>query len=829
MLIDDLAHDLRYAARVLRRAPGFTVGAALTLMLGIGATTAVFSVIDAALLRGLPYGDVDRLVWVIERSDDGQVRAPSYPTFRDWKEMSTASNAIVDLAFVRGVGTWLEGPEGSERVLVGNVSPGFFQLMKTRPLLGRTFLPEEERQGAGVVVLSFGAWRRYFGGDKGIVGRAIRLDGVPTTVIGVMPRGFVYPEWVPGPRGRTGMWAPIARIERTDIGLSKRGVRADSRVVARLRQADDSARAAASLAVIQSRLAAQYPAESKGWNHVALVRLRDVVVGDATRLLMTLASAVALVLLLACVNVANLWLVRGVSRSREFAVRSALGAGRWRVVRQLLTEGVAVALLGGAAGAVLAAMIVAATRARAATELPRADEGIVDVRVLGVALALTLAVAVASSIVPALRATRRSDGDVIRSGAHAAIGGRGDSRMRDALVVAQLALALMLLVGTGLLVQSLRRVTAVPLGFNPDGVVVGSIEPPAKYGRPEQAAELYGRLLDRVRAVPGVRDVAIVNHAPLGTGWVPTTVRRPGADRGGTAGDGPGPLYRTVSESYLRVMQMRMAAGRWLTSDDMRARERFVINETLAKQLFPDRTAVGQQLIVQRASQARADFGQPVTGTIVGVVRDIRQFDQENPPSPEIFVPYTLEVWPWVTLVVRADNAGRTIPLVRQAVREVEPTIPVAASTAFGGFGPMTDRLSSTTARRRLVLSAIGAFAAAALLLAAVGMYSVISYGVSQRRREVAVRLALGATGGGIARLIVREGLQLAALGTALGLAGAYGATRLIRSMLFATGVADTGAYVLTAAILLVTAALASGLPALRAARLSPMEAMRDV
>ena len=820
-LLDDVGQDLRYAVRAFRRAPGFAVAATLTLALGIGATTTVFSVVDGVLLHGLPYRDADRIVNLWETSDNGGFRLPSYPTFKDWREESrTWSNAFESLAFVKGAEAIYVGENGPERILASSVSPGFFHLLGTSPLLGRTFLPDEERAGANrVIVLSYELWRQRFGGDAAIVGKTITLTGAPTTVIGVMPRGFAFPTW-------SMLWQPIAAIENTDSSLSKRGVHTDSRTFGRLRPGADSARVAAVMRTIERRLATAYPSEQAHWTGAVMQPIRDEILGGVKPTLLALGGAVLLVLLLACTNVANLSLVRAAARARELAVRAALGAGRRRLVRQLLVESLTLAAAGGVLGVALAVVAVDQVRRSVGVDFPRVSEIVVEGRVLLFAGGVTLVAALLAGVAPALRATRTSALARLRGGVHGSVGSRYDARARGALVAAQFALALVLLIGSGLLIRSFRKLQSVDLGFAPENrIAIGLFPPAAKYHDADADAGLYRQLLERVGAVPGVRDVAIVNHLPIGGGWVTSPVQIDG--RTDDATRQPDALYRTASQSYLRTMGMRLARGRWFTVDDMRDRSGFVVNETLAKQMWPGADALGRRMTVRRSSQLRPDFGQPVTGTVIGVVHDVKQQSIDNTPVPEVYVPWTLEVWPWITLVAHVQNPTREIPLIRRAILDVEPGMPVAGTTFQGGIVTVESRLASSIAQRRLVTSLVGAFAAGALLLAAIGMYGVIAYGVAQRTREMGIRMALGASRRRILRLVVGEGVRLALLGAVLGVAGALASTRVIRSLLFQTVPTDAVTFIVTPLVLAGVALLATYIPARRATRLDPTLAIR--
>jgi predicted permease len=553
--------------------------------------------------------------------------------------------------------------------------------------------------------------------------------------------------------------------------------------------------------------------------------IRDEIIGNVKPTLLVLAGAVMLVLLLACANVANLSLVRAASRSRELAVRAAIGAGRLRLMRQLLVESLTLAAAGGVLGVGLAMLLVRGVRLMA-RDLPRSSEIVVDGRVLVFAVVITVLAALLAGVAPALRATRGTMLGRLRSGASGSVGTRTEVRTRGALVSAQFALALVLLIGSGLLIRSFRKLQGVDLGFIPDDrVAIGISPPPGKYETADAAAGLYRQLIEGIGSVPGVRDVAIVNHLPIGGGWITSPVQVAGRTDDVTRQ--PEALYRTASESYLRTMGMRMARGRWLSADDMRDRTEFVVNETLAKKIWPGAEPLGQRITLRRSSQLRPNFGQPISGTVVGVVKDVKQQSIEGVVSPEVFVPWTLEVWPWITLVAHVQNTSRETPLIRRAILDVEPGIPVAGSVLQGGVVTLSSHLTSAIAQRRLATSLVGAFAAGALLLAAIGMYGVIAYGVTQRTREMGIRMALGANRQRILRLVLWEGIRLALIGAALGVVVALASTRLIQSLLYEVVPTDPLTFVLTPLLLAGVAILATYIPARRATRLDPTLAIR--
>jgi putative ABC transport system permease protein len=810
--------DARYALRTLRRSPAFSIVALLTLALGIGSTTAAFSVVDNVVLRGLPYRDPSRLQTVYERSDEGGFRVPSYPTFRDWQAQSASvSSAIEGMAYVRGDGIQLPLHGSTERRIGAYVTPGFFALMGTRPLLGRGFLPDEERLGAApVAVLSYDYFVEEFGGNPATIGKVIDVDSVPTTIIGVMPHAFAYPNFA-GSSSFLGpsMWQPLTVFERTHPQLGFRGLHVDSRALLRLRSGTDSARAATAMRTIGLRLAAEYPVEQAHWASIAIQPIASEMFGGLRSALAIISSAIALVLLLACANVANLMLTRASARRQEMTIRAALGAGWWRLARQLLAEALVLAIGAGALGLVLAYVLVGYVRGAATSQLPFASELSVDGRAALFALLASGLTAILVGTLPALHAGSVRLMERVRAGGAGAIGGAREAWVRNVLVSLQFALALTLLMGAGLLIQSFRRLVAVPLGYDPRDMIEFSVSPPAhRYQTPAEAAALWTRIIEAVRAVPGVTDVAAAGGALL-----PTKVETEAATAGRATESA---LYHTVSSDFRQTMRIPMVAGRWFTSDDMRSPVGFVISEKLAKRIFPSASALGQRVTVRRASQARKDFGQPITLPIIGVISDIREYGPETDSQPEIYLPYTLEVWPWMQFVVRAPNAPRALPSVDRAVRGVEPALDFLGKPSVSSTG-----VASIDPQRRFVTLVLVGFAGCALLLATVGLYGTVAYNVIQRTRELGVRIALGATEGRILALVMRDGLAFVLAGAVAGVLGAIVSARLIRAMLFETTATDATTFVAVPAVLALAALAASYLSARRAAKTDPLVAIR--
>ncbi len=817
-MLDAAYQELRYAWRTLTRSPGFALVVVVMLALGIGSITAIFSVVDAIVLRGLPYRDAHQLRSVYERSDDGSLRVPSYPTFTDWQQQTTSSTDAIDgMAFVRGDGVMIPGNDGPQRRIAAYVTPGFFQLMGTRPALGRTFAPDEEQPGAPHVgVISWEFFQKHFGGDPGVIGKTLDVDSARTTIIGVMPHAFAFPNFA-GAGGwmAPALWQPIAVFQATHPQLTQRGLHVDSRTVLRLRPGIDSVRAAVVMRTIQQRLAVQYPVEQGRWTFVELEPLGQQLYGNLPSALLLISAAIGLVLVLSCANVANLFLVRASVRKRELAVRSALGASRWRLARQFLAETLVLGLIGGAMGLLLASALVAFVRRAAGARLPFSDALHVDGRVALFAAGVSLATAVLVGVAPALQASAHDLMQRMRSGGAGAGTGSRERYLRHALVSTQFALALTLLIGAGLLLQSFRRLASVPLGYDPSGVIAFTISPPSpRYDEPAQAAALYKRILDALHATPGITIAAAAGGALM-----PTPVR---TDESSTDREPAQARYHPVSAEYMKTMRVALLSGRWFTDADMRSPSGFVINETLARQLWPGASPLGKRITVRRSSQVRADFGQPITLPVIGVVADMRQDGPANDPDPEVMLPYTLEVWPWMNFVARAQNPERMLATVERAVRSVEPSL-----TFFGQPSAMRSGAAAIEPQQRFLTFTLAGFAAGALLLAAVGLYSIVAYSVIQRTRELGVRMALGAPRSSILSLVLRDTGTFVIGGAVVGLVAAFLSTRLIRGMLFDTPPTDLATFVIVPLVLGVVAVVASYAPARRATRVDPIAALR--
>jgi predicted permease len=811
--------NLAHAMRTLRRSPGYSLAVVLTLALGIGGTAAVTSVLRSVLLRPLSYAPADRVVTALERDSTGSERLASYPTFQDWRSGTTAFDG---LAFVRGLGAVMKTGSGSERLIGAYVSQDFFRVLSDSPLLGRTLAAEDFVSGGpGTVVLSHRLWQRRFGGDRSALGRALVLGSRSYTVVGVMTPDFGYPAWAD-------LYAPIAAIQSTDAALTQRGLHVDSRVVGRLRVGVDTAAARRDLSAVAARLADDHPAENGGWRTVSLYPVADEVLAGIGPQLELLTVAAAFVLLIACVNIANLSLARATVRTRELAIRTALGAGRGALLRLLVAESL---VLGGAAtalGLFGALWFVGWIKGSTGTLLPRVDTIALDGMVLAGTAAASVVVVVVFGLLPALGAPERALATALKDGGPAG-SGRTRQRLRAALVVGEFALALMLLVGAGLLVRSLQQLQQVRPGFDLDHLVAIPIDPPSpRYDDPARALALYDAVAETVRAVPGVRSVSLTNHVPLSGASMPARFEVSGSPAGRDTSTGV--LFRSVDARYFGTAGIPIVAGRGFERSDMVGESPSVIvNQTLARRYWPGRSPIGESVTVHKAAQGRADFGQPVRATVIGVAGDVRHFSLDSDFEPEVYVPYTVAVWPRIAVLVRADGSPDGLVLrLKRAVSSVDPDIPLEGTDFRSGVQTLTDMLDDTLAYRRLVTGLLAAFALPALLLAALGIYGVVAYLVVQRSYEIAIRMALGASREAVVRMVLRQGFGLALAGAALGFLGSLAATRLLQAQLFGVSPTDHLTFVGATCILVLVGLIASYLPARRSARVPPMRVLQS-
>ncbi len=799
--MDTLLQDIRYAARSLRRSPGFTIVAVLTLALGIGANAAIFSVVNGVLLRPLAYANPDRLVMVWGHNENIGNETASLPDFKDWRERNTVFEGMAAVANTRFDVT---GDGEPERVDAALATADFFRVLGVAPALGRAFNANEETSGRDrVVVLSHGYWERRFGSRADAVGRTITLSGLPYTVVGVAPAGFRF-------GNPSEMWAPL----RTD---TTRGRRADFlTVVARLKPGTTLDQAQAQMTTIGRALEAQYPASNAGWRP-ELVSLKEQLVGDVRPALLVFMGAVGLVLLIACANVANLMLMRAAAREREMAIRAALGAGRKRIIRQMLTESTLVALLGGALGLLLAVWGVSSLGVAQSTSIPRLDESGVDGRVLVFTLALCLGTGLLFGLAPALRLVSGRTQESLREGARGASGGVGVQRLRGALVLGEVALALVLLVGAGLLIRSFDRLSSVNPGFDSHSVISAQIVlPRVRYAESNNQLAFFDQLLQTTRALPGVESVALTSDAPLAGGGSYLSFEVAGRSPAAANAVQDAEVLVTGPD-YFRTLRIPLRSGRTFTArDDARASRVAVINSAMARRYWPGGDPIG----------ARITLGDPADSsswrTVVGVVGDVRQNALNDDPYPQLFLP--LAQTPQRAMLLLARTTGNPTSLagpIRRAATALDADLPVS------DIRTLDERLDQSMAQPRVSMILLGVFALMALVLAAVGIYGVLSYTVTQRTRELGIRMALGAESNSVMRLVVGQAMAPAIIGVLVGLAGALGATRLMSSLLFGVSATDPVTFIAVALFLLAVAAIAAWVPALRATRVDPLIALR--
>jgi putative ABC transport system permease protein len=803
-LMGTLLTDLRYAVRHLGRRPGFTALAVLIMALGIGATTAIFSVVNPVLFRSLPYQDPDRLVMLWERGADGLESNIGFATFADIRARSHT------LAQVAAMGSWqptLSGGSEPERLAGQRVSASYFSLLGVAPALGRGFLEEEDSRSAPrVVVLSDGLWRRRFDADPALVGRTITMDGTAYTVAGIMPRGF---ENLLDPTAQ--IWTPL----RYDASLpyACRTCR-HLRMVGRIGPGVSVSDTKRELELLSSALFEEYPTEYPVAG-MFVVPLQHQVTRAARPVLLAVLGAVALVLLIACANVTHLLLGQAARRQREFALRAALGAGRGRLVRQLLTESMLLALVGGAAGLLLAGVGLRLLLALAPATLPRLEGVGLDRAVLLFALGLTTLTGLLFGLAPALAASRSA----LQATLQRAGGGGGNSRHggRGALVVSEVSLAVVLLLGAGLLLRSLGRLVTIDPGFRSQGLLTMEVQTTGPAFREDEPTwAFFDQALAAVRAAPGVEDAAFTSLLPMGGNY----------DSYGVAIEekpnpnpelNPSALRFAVSPRYLETMQIPVLRGRGLTEADAvpGAPSVVLINQTFARHVWPDEDPVGKRLRISERIGWR---------TIVGIVGDVRHGGLDEVPADQIYLPERHWNWadPAMTLVVRTrGDAAALTPAVRRAIWSVDKDQPI------GHIATMEELVSASTAERRFALRLFGTFAVVAMVLAAAGIYGALSGSVTERTRELGIRMALGATAENVLGMVMREGGLLIGFGLAIGLGGAALLGRLLQTLLYGVSPHDAVAQVTVALVFLVVGLLASMVPARRASRLDPIRTLK--
>jgi putative ABC transport system permease protein len=809
--LEHLAQDLRFTFRMLRKTPGFTAIAILTLALGIGANTAIFSFVYGVLLAPLPYQNPSQLIVLNETTPRVGNVSTSYPNFLDWR---TQSKSFSQMAYVQEMSFNLAGISQPENITGDAVSPNFLSMMGVRPLLGRDFDPSEEKPGtAPVVLLSYPLWQSHFGGDRGAVGRTVTLDGRSFTIVGVLPPNY---RWL----AKTNVMLPIGIWATNNSDATERSDRGDSTVVGRLSPGITLPQARAEMEGIAAELAKEYPAANDQFG-VRLQSIRDAYVSDTRQAILILLGAVMFVLLIACANVANLFLVRGAARTKEIALRIAFGASRSRIIRQMLTESFALAFLGGVLSLALAiGGIHGMTRLIPTDTLSGAS-----VNLNGAVLLFTAGVVVLAAFIfglaPALHSTKQDVQSELKEGGRTASAGAAQNRLRGVLAIAEISLALILLVGAGLMMKSLYRLLSVDPGVRTEYVLTMEMYLSAqRYAKDPAVLNFWQQLLDRVRALPGVESAAVGTNIPLtdNHGRTDITIEGMALPKPGSF---PHPDVHTVSPDYVRTMGMALERGRTFTdADNEHGQLVAMVNAKLARQFWPNEDPIGKRFLW---GHFKPDSKTPPKWiTVVGVVGDTKLYGLANPSRLEVYDPFRQDANSDMDLVVksRLDSATLTSE-IRGAVTSVDKDEPIF------NIATMNELRSNSVATRRLTLILLGLFSALALVLAAIGIYGVISYSVAQRTHEIGIRMALGAQHSDVLRMVLRQGGEIALIGIAIGLVAAFGLTRLMSNLLFSVRASDPATFAAVAILLALVALLACYIPARRAMRVDPMVALR--
>ena len=804
--MNTLFQDLRYAIRLMIKSPGFVTAAVIALALGIGSNTAIFSVVNGVMLRPLPYEAPDRLMVISETNpqqgeEDFNV---SYPNFMDFKQQS---NSFEQMSAMRFATLTLTGGEEAERIPTALVSSDLFSLLRVKPSLGRTFLAEEDRPGGDqVVIISHSLWQRRFGSDPEIISKPLTLNGETYTVIGVMPAGFEFPS------EEIGMWLALGPLADT-TPMKNRAVHFLN-VIARLNPGVTRQQALTELETIAGRIQQQH-AEADPGHGVGITSLHAEMVGDVRPALLVLLGAVAFVLLIACANVANLLLARAWARQKEIAIRAALGAGRGRIVRQLLTESALLAVTGGAIGLLLALWGVDLLVNNLPDYVPRAKEIAIDRKVLGFTLSLSLLTGLVFGIVPTLRLSKTGLSESLKEGGRKSGGGFGRNRARSVLVISEVALSLVLLIGAGLMIKSFWRLAQVDPGFRPENLLTMTVSlPDVNYPETEQVISFYQQLPQRLEALPGVKSVSAVNSLPISGGDSHGQLTIDG--RPFPPGEAPAASYRRVLPNYFRAIGIPLLRGREFDERDKGDDPKVVIiNEEMARRYWKDSDPVGSRIKVGPAEN------EPWL-TVVGVVGDVRNVGLEAGPSLATYEPHPQRPWSTMNVIVRTEGDPVNLAAaVRDGIRAIDRQLPIS------NISTMDQRISRSVAPQRFNMFLLGVFAALALMLAGVGIYGVMSYSVTQRTSEIGVRMALGARPGDVLRLVVGQGMMLTLTGVAIGLVAAFALTRVMGSLLFGVSATDILTFFIVSVLLTGVSLAACYLPARRAAKVDPMTALR--
>jgi len=805
---DEMIQDLRFGARMLLKHKGFTAMAVLTLALGIGANTAIFSVVYGVLLRPLPFSEPERLVVVSQtwsRGGSGPLSKGQGKPFPfsppNWLDFRAQQTVFADIGASGGANFVLTDNE-PDRVPGANVSAGFFEALRVPPLAGRLFLPEDETFGApDVVILSAGIWKRRYGGNADILGHTVMVNARPHVVIGIVPDGMRFPD-------DSEIWSPL-RFQPEEL-KERQSFYLD--VIARLKPGVSIEQARTEMEAIAARLGELHP-QTNGSVSAGVMPLYEKTIGDAGKLLAPLLGAAAFVLLIACANIANLLLARGSAREREMALRAALGASRFRLLRQLMTENALLCLLGASLGVLLANWAVSAMRQMLPAALPRKDAILLDGRVLLFAAATAVVAAIIFGAAPLLQAVRRDLQDALKESAQSSPG-RPQRRLLNAFVVAEVALSLVLLAGAGLMLRTLFGLITTNPGFDASNVLTADITlPRARYGQPQQRAAFCDQALQRLRPLPGVQSVSVTNLLPLAGGVTAHGFKIEGRAKSGLSGTAN---FRAISPDYFKTLRMGLLRGRGIEERDSAAAPGVVvINEAMARTFWPNEDPIGKRMNIARA-------GEPEWREVVGIAGDIRHRGLSVPPEPEMYVPYAQQPMQSFRLAVRTTGDPMQLAsALRQAVWSVDREQPVMRVQTLEKI------VATSHSETTFYATLLATFAGLALALASVGIYGALSYSVERRTREIGVRMALGAQRKDVLVLVVSQGFKLAFLGLALGLAAAWAMTRFIETLLYGVRPTDPVTFIGVSLLLLLVAGLASWLPARRATKLDPITVLR--
>ena len=798
--METLRKDLLYSLRIMLRNKSVTTIVLLTLMVGIGATTAIFSIVYGVLVRPLPYRNPEQLVRILDywknRTESNQDdTAPA--NFYDWKEQAQSFSGIA--AFGTGGAALASGTE-PEKISAAVVSPEFFNVMSVNPIQGR-MLGQDDLKAPNVIVLGYDLWQRTFGANPGIIGQSAKLDGEMFTVVGILPAGFSYPE-------KTEVWAPLVINGNPTVSREAHFLR----VIARLKPGVTPQRAQSEMSTVAGRLEQQYPATNKDLG-ARVVSLHEYTVGKVKTPLVILLLAVGFVLLIACANIANLLLARALSRQKEMSMRIALGASRKRLIRQLLTESLVLAVAGGVIGLLFAFAAVRFLVTVTVSDIPLADQVGLNIQVLIFTLVITVLTGTLFGLIPAWQTTKVDLNETLKEGGGKGVGASSGSRMRNSLLVLEVALSLVLLIGAGLMIKSFASLLKTDLGFQAQNVLTFELElPNQQYPDNAKVASFYDSLVTKLKALPGVQSVGGVTMLPLGGDNRVFSFRVEGQPIVEMA-QRPTANYRIAMPEYFSAMGIPLENGRMLTNADTQGSTPVVIiNERMAKRYFPQ-GALGQRIYVRNDQNSRE---------IVGVVKSVKHLALDQEPQPEMYVPYGQSPSRYMRMVARTDVAPKTlVNAVQRQVWDLDRELPLAKMNS------MDELVSKSASQQRSNMVLLTLFATVALILAAIGIFGVVSYNVTQRTHEIGVRMALGASPNDILKLIISKGMLLTAIGIVIGIAGAYALSKVIRSLLFEVGTLDVAIFVIVPLGFALIALFACFFPARKAARVDPLTALR--